>query len=233
MLATLSIDSGGIITDPLVDHVTFDSSTSVPWEGLQISTAVYALVYNAPGPVGVLITFNVDPDGYISDPYVDKFIFATPSGTALSICHAGSDIYVLGHVRAGSYPWLTTVRISQAGDIGPSSLDDLQVLGFGCGKPQVHYISPGIIAYALRGASGDGFIYTFTIDTSTGAITATPISSLEFDTTNCDLPVIFDISHGIYAIAYTGPSNHGYLKTLGISTPLHLIDHTPFVGIGP
>jgi hypothetical protein len=51
-----------------------------------------------------------------------------------------------------------------------------------------------------------------------GMIDDTITDSLIFDTTLGNYPDIINVSSGIYAIAYQGTSNRGYLKTVGIGT---------------
>lgn len=232
-LATIEIDSAGIITDPLVDLVEFDTDYACPFDLVDVSPGIYAMVYRGAGTTGVLVTFGVDAWGQISDPYIDKLVFNATYGEAPSICHVGGDVYAIGYLSSGSKGSLCTVNISSSGAIGATVLDDILHLDFACGIANVHQICTGIIAYAIAGEGHDGWIYSFTINPSTGAITPTPIDSLEFDTAYCDEPVIFHIDGDTWAITYKGPSDHGWLTTIGISTPAQGADHSLMMGLGP
>ena len=55
-------------------------------------------------------------------------------------------------------------------------------------------------------------------DGSAGDITDTVIDSLEFDTVYGHMPDIIHISDNIYAIAYRGNGNDGFLKTVAIAS---------------
>ncbi len=55
------------------------------------------------------------------------------------------------------------------------------------------------------------------VETSPGAITDAMIDTLEFDASDCYYPDILHISGDIYAIAYRGSGNDGFLKTVEIA----------------
>ena len=69
-----------------------------------------------------------------------------------------------------------------------------------------------------------GFVKTIEIDVP-GEILDMVIDTLEFDTTNCEYPNIIHVSGNIYALAYQGKGNDGFLKTVEI-TPSGQINNT-------
>ena len=71
-------------------------------------------------------------------------------------------------------------------------------------------------AIAYAGNGDDGFLKTVTIATD-GQITDPLIDTLEFDTSKGKTPNIIPIS-GVYAIAYAGDGDDGFLKTIEITT---------------
>ena len=82
--------------------------------------------------------------------------------------------------------------------------------------PNIIHISGNIYAIAYHGASGDGFIRTVAIAPD-GNITNSIIDTLDFDTSDCIFPDIISISGNIYAVAYQGPGDHGFIKTMSPS----------------
>lgn len=60
-----------------------------------------------------------------------------------------------------------------------------------------------------------GPVGTDQFDSTTGVISAV-IDTLEFDTSNGADPQIIHVAGDIFAIAYTGPSNDGFLKTVAV-----------------
>ena len=69
---------------------------------------------------------------------------------------------------------------------------------------------------AHRGNSEDGFIKTFTI--SSDGSTITQIASLEHDTNYGYYNSLVHVTGNIYALAYTGNGNDGFIKTFNIPT---------------
>ena len=78
-------------------------------------------------------------------------------------------------------------------------------------------------AIAYAGNGDDGFLKTITIATS-GQITDAAIDTLEFDTVKGKTPNIIPISGNVYAIAYAGNGDDGFLKTITIATSGQITD---------
>ncbi len=86
-----------------------------------------------------------------------------------------------------------------------------------CVFPDIISISGNIYAVAYQGQSNDGFIKTVSIAPN-GNITNSVIDTLEFDTGNGREPKIINVTGDIYAIAYRGSNNDGFLKTISIAS---------------
>lgn len=79
-------------------------------------------------------------------------------------------------------------------------------------------VGDGYYATAVRGADSDGFVKTFTVDSS-GQIGAATVDYLEFDTGSCLRPSVAQYgSSDIYAIFYTGVDNDGWVATVDIDS---------------
>ena len=89
--------------------------------------------------------------------------------------------------------------------------------------PHIIPVSGDIYAIAYQGPGYDGFIKTVEIATN-GMITDSVIDTLEFDTSAGVAPNIMAISGNIYAVAYEGPSDDGFIKTVEISTNGQITD---------
>jgi len=70
-------------------------------------------------------------------------------------------------------------------------------------------------ALAYTGTDFDGFIKTFTI--SSDGTSITEVASLEHDGTRGDYNSIVQVDADTYVLAYTGPSEDGYIATFTIS----------------
>ncbi len=82
--------------------------------------------------------------------------------------------------------------------------------------PNIVPISGDVYAIAYAGDGDDGFLKTVTI-AANGQITDTVIDTLEFDTLKGNTPNIVPISGNVYAIAYAGDGDDGFLKTIVIT----------------
>jgi hypothetical protein len=117
----------------------------------------------------------------------------------------------------------TTVTItanvtpSVVGEIADAVIDTFDFDNTNCHSPNIVNIAGNIYAVAYEGPVGDGFVRTLTIAPD-GNITNSAIDTLEFDTSDGLFPVIIQISGNIYAIAYQGTGDDGFLKTVSIDS---------------
>jgi hypothetical protein len=51
-----------------------------------------------------------------------------------------------------------------------------------------------------------------------GDIAPDVLDTFEFDPNECYLPDIIAVTEGVFAVAYSGPSIRGYIKTIGIAS---------------
>ena len=125
-----------------------------------------------------------------------------------------------GNADAGS---LKTVTIATDGQITDPVIDTLEFDSTKGKTPNIIPISGNVYAIAYAGNGDDGFLITVTIATD-GQITDTLIDTLEFDTVKGKTPSIIPISGDVYAIAYAGDGDDGFLKTLTIATDGQITD---------
>ena len=76
-------------------------------------------------------------------------------------------------------------------------------------------VSDDTYALAYRGHGNDGWITTFTIPADGSSITE--VASLEYDKGNGVNNSLVKMNDDTYALAYKGPGNDGWIKTLTIS----------------
>jgi len=159
-----------------------------------------------------------------SDAGVEHAIWNLTKGSlAEQFSEPGDEVtYQLGETVNGLTTTITvtanvTGEGSSAGDIGDAAIDTLEFDTTYGHTPDIIGVSGDIYAVAYRGNGNDGFLKTIEI-TPDGDITNSVVDTLEFDTSNCIYPSIIHISGNIYAIAYQGPGNDGFLKTVEIAS---------------
>lgn len=102
------------------------------------------------------------------------------------------------------------------GDIG-AVIDNLKFDAVDCQFPALVHVSGNVFAIAYVGPGNDGWLVTVTIN-SDGTIENTVEDSYEFDGASCNNPSMIRVSEDIVAIAYAGPDNDGWIKTVGIAS---------------
>jgi hypothetical protein len=100
------------------------------------------------------------------------------------------------------------------GVIGDNVLATYQFAQFAY-TPQIIYISGNIYAVVSRNNSSAGQIFTLSIMPD-GSFGTQNIDSLTFYAKNCNDPVIILVSGNIYAIAFRGTNDDGFISTVSI-----------------
>jgi len=214
-LKTVEISSAGAITDTVVDTLVFDADKGKVPDIIHISGDVYAIAYQADGDLGTLKTVEISSAGAITDTVVDTLVFDADKGKEPYIIHVSGDIYAVAYKGTDDDGFLKTVEISSTGAITDTEIDTLEFDSVKAGRPDIIRISGDIYAIAYQ-ADGDlGTLKTVEIS-SAGAITDTVVDTLEFDSVKGKVPDIIHVRDDIYAVAYQGDGDVGFLKTVNI-----------------
>jgi len=237
ILKTVGIDSDGTI-DGVISTLEFEDSDADDPYIIRVSKDVVAIVYfedtgcgESTPCKGILKTVGIDSGGDIDgviatlefeDDHVDdndpfRPYITQVSGDIFAIVYDGDS----GHSSEGHCEGcLKTVRIDSDGDIDgviasfefdndPDELD--------ADDPHIIRVSKDVVAIVYDGdesSCGDGCLTTVGID-SDGTIDGV-IATLEFETSNADVPYIGCVKKGVFAIVYEGPSDDGFIVTVGI-----------------
>jgi hypothetical protein len=214
-LKTVGISSAGAITDAVVDTLEFDAVEGKVPDIIHVSGDIYSIAYTGDGDDGFLKTVEISSAGAITDTVVDSLEFDAVKGMVPNISHVSGDIYAIAYQGDGDDGFLKTVEISAAGAITDTVVDSLEFDAVKGMVPDIIHVSGDIYAITYQ-ADGDlGFLKTVEIS-STGAITDTVLDTLEFETVNGKVPKIIHVSGNIYAVAYQGDGDDGFLKTVNI-----------------
>jgi len=186
---------------------------------IQISEGVYGIAYKDQGHLGVLKTVRISSDGtIIADIYNHSLDYGDPCYWP-RIIHVNDDIYLIAYANSDTNPkhvHLRSVQILENGTTGPVlgfySFDFKEVYDH-----ELIHIHDNISAIVFRNNQGKGEIRTIEIFNNGTSITNTSINgTFIFDSVKCYEPDIVHISDNIYAIAYRGSIDEGYVKTVEI-----------------
>ena len=163
--------------------------------------------------------------GIYNDSKVDNYEYETSNGEVPSMVKISGQVFAIAYQGPGDDGWLKTVRVYGNGTIDKTVIDELEFDTQKGRFPKLMQVSGGIYAIAYQGDADDGWLKTVSI-LSDGTIGAAPIDELEFDTTNGREPDIIQLSGEIYAIAYRGEGDDGWLYTVKIESDGNIIDLT-------
>jgi len=135
----------------------------------------------------------------------------------MTVVHVSGDVYAIASQSLGDDGWLRTVSIASNGQIGDTVINDLEFDESNGEFPWIIEVSPGVYVIAYQGPTDHGWLKTVPI-ASDGTI-GSVIDSFEFDEAGGIAPCIIHVTGNIYAIAYQGPLDDGWVKTVDISTP--------------
>jgi flagellin-like protein len=211
-LKTISVNSYGNITE--IDYLDFDSTQGIRPDIVHVNGNVYAIAYRGPGHYGYVKTVTITNTGTISVTGMDTEQFYNSYCYYPDITHVIGDIYAIAHTGSGNDGFLDTVKIESTGAI-TTGIDNLEFDTSYCVFSKIINVTEEIFAIVYMGPGSDGYVKTVKID-SNGTIIGGVIDYLEFDTSYGYRPDIIHIKNRVFAVAYTGSSYHGYLKTFRI-----------------
>jgi hypothetical protein len=215
-LKTVAIDSNGNIGNSAIDTMMFDSWNAYEPSIVYVSGNVYAIAYRGFFNLGFLKTVTIAADGDIGNGEIDSVYFDYP-GYEPMIINTNNNIFAIVYRGSGNDGFIKTIAIDAGGDIGNSVIDTREFADNNCYELRTIHVTDDIYAVVYRGPGNDGFLKTVSI-AADGDIGDRLIDSLEFDTSNGYEPSIVNVTDGIFAIAYRGPGNDGFVKTVEIAS---------------
>jgi len=231
-IKTIEIAPNGVITDAVIDDRQYDTQGGYYPDIVNVTTGMWAIAYQGELLDGYIVTITILPNGEIGATVTDKYEFDPVRCDFPKLIHISGDIYAIAYNSEGTTGRLKTVEIAPNGAITDAVIDSLEFDVVSGGKPDIIRISGNVYVIGCIGTSNDGWLKTVEI-APTGAITDAVIDSLQYDATHGFHPNIIFLSGNIYAIAYQGPNDDGWLKTVEINTIIGgQINHLLLMGIG-
>ncbi len=211
---TIELAPDGGITATL-DTLEFDPNFCNNPNLIHISGSYYALCYRGQDSNGTLKTVQIAANGSINDTIQDSLVFDSGDCIEPDIIHISGNVYAISYRGVDEDGFLKTIEILPDGDI-TNVIDTLEFAPDDKIKiPDISHITNDIYAIVYRGFDEDGFLKTVEI-ADNGTITDPVIDTLEFDTNTGNDPDMIHVYGNIYAIAYEGQGQNGYLKTVEI-----------------
>lgn len=216
-IVTVNISTEGLISKTLLDSWEYQTSQALTPQIINISGTTYAIVYEDPSGDGQVATVTIANDGTITKSFVDSLEFDTVDGDTPDIINVSGDIYAIAYDGNGDDGFIVTVDIDAAGNISNAVLDSLEFDPSTGQTPDLFAITGTMVAIAYDGPSDDGFLATVNIDAA-GNISNAVVDSLEYNVSQGQYPTIASLGNDIYAIAYEGSGDDGFISTVSITT---------------
>lgn len=219
-VSTFTIDNAGNF-GAIIDTFLYDTGPVPPSQGggtmpdiIHIEGNVYAIAFQGVGGDGYLRTITIEDNGQIGTTVIDSLEFDLFICRAPKIRHISGNVYAIAYRGGvGDTGFLITVSISE-GVIGAI----IDTFNFNAGDTilDILHISGGVHAIVHSNAALAGVITTVNIN-PTGQIDAVALDAAVFDAVQGREPTIFHIFDGVYAIAYRGVDDDGFLITIPIT----------------
>jgi hypothetical protein len=213
---TASIAPDGNIGNSVIGSLNFQSSNCYELDFIHVTGNIYAIPYRGASIRGIIKTVSIATNGTIGGSIISTVTFDSSTCYEPNIVQVASNIFAIAYRGSTNRGYIKTVSIAADGTIGSSVISTLIFDTSACYNPVIIQVASGIYAIVYRGTSNRGYIKTVSI-AANGVIGSSVISTLIFDNSACYEPDIVQVASNIFAIAYRGPSNNGYLKTISIA----------------
>ena len=215
-LKTVTIATNGTISPTVISTLEFDTADG--WEPniIPVSGNVYAIAYRGVLSDGWLKTVTIATNGTISPAIISTLEFDTSDGATPTIIPISGNVYAIVYTGTTNNGFLKTITIATNGTISPTIIATL-AFGSSLYAPYIINVGSNIYVVVGRGNNNNGVLRTIEIAAG-GGITNPNISSFIFDNGYGYEPVMAHVSEDIFAIAYRGTSDDGFVITVGIKT---------------
>ncbi|MBA7603352.1 hypothetical protein ES703_10459 [subsurface metagenome] len=231
-LVTVTISGAGVIGGALEDSFEFEVTACSHPSMIHISGNFFAIAYTGPNNNIKVVTLTISGAGVIGAAVTDTLEFDVAFCSEPVIINISGDVFAIAYTGAGNDGTIATLSISEAGDISAAVIDSFEFDEVTAVSCFIVHVSGSVYAVAYQGDGADGFIITITISDA-GDIGAAVIDSFEFDEGFCRDPTMIYLSGSVYAIAYMGVDDDGWLKTVGVETVLAAVSqHLFLMGVG-
>lgn len=223
---TIGIDTGGnidaAITDgPFLVEAGVQANT-LSKDIINVSGTMYAVVYTGDSNDGFIVTLVIQTDGTIAAALTDALEFESVNMFLPVILNVSGDVYVISYINLGTNQGIAkTLSITSGGSIS-AVIDTLVWDPAATDLPSfARKASSEFFVGAIQSTDSDGFAHVFTIDDdgNFGAV----LDTLEFETSqfgsgNGEASSLVSVgSAGLFAVAYEGPDQDGFVKTFSVS----------------
>jgi hypothetical protein len=215
-------NTNGTIQRSLVSSYRYDASDGDYPRIQHISGDIYAIAYydDTANLLKVVTTEIDDADGICTGAIIDTIQMSFDTQVLpLDFIRVINNVFAVAYTEVVTNDgWFETMTINDDGTIDNALLDSEEFDETYGRHPRMCMVDADTVAIISYdgSATGDGYLYTYNVSAG-GIITDTNTSWWEFDG---DIGTMADIKRvygNVFAIAYEGTSNDGWIKTVTIA----------------
>ena len=215
-VVTIDITAAGVIGAGVIDLLEFDAVDGNDVKIIHVLGDIFAIAYRGPSSHGYLVTVEISTAGAMGAAVEDTLEFDASACYDPDPIMRTDSIIAVVYRDAANQGKIITASIAAGGAIGDTVIDTENAWAANCNAPSIVHISGDIYAVAYRNNLYTGHICTVSI-TAGGEIGAAVEDTLEFDGGFSNNPRVCHISGSIFAIAYRGVDDDGWLCTVSIT----------------
>lgn len=216
VVVTVDIDAAGQIGAAVIDTLKFDAVDGHEIKIIHVLGDIFAIAYRGVGSDGFLVTVDISTAGAMGATVEDTLEFDTSGCWEPDPIMITDGIIAIVYRDSANQGKIITAAIAADGQIGAATIDDENAWAANCNDPCIVHVAGDIFAISYRDNTFDGHVCTMDIDTA-GEIGAAVIDTLAFETGQATEPRMCKALGNIFAIAYRGPGDDGWLCTVTIS----------------
>jgi len=215
-VVTIDITAAGQIGAAVIDSLEFDAVDGHGVKIIHVLGDIFAIAYRGVDSDGFLVTVEISTAGAMGAAVEDTLEFDTGACYEPDPSMISDSIIAIVYRDVGNQGKIITASIAADGQIGAGTIDDENAWAANCNNPTIVHVSGNVYAISYRNSAYAGHVCTMSIDAA-GTISAAVIDTLAFDAGFAADPKMCKVYDGIFAIAYRGPGDDGWLCTVAIS----------------
>jgi prepilin-type N-terminal cleavage/methylation domain-containing protein len=159
-LKTLKVNAAGVIGDPQIDSMTFETDSAEQATIIPVSDNIYAITYQGPDKDGWLKTVAITPDGQIAGAPLDSFEFEPNNGQIPRIINISGNYFAVAYSGPGTDGWTSTIEILDSGQIAVPVINSLEFDSVFAASPSMALVSGNAYVVAYSGSNNEGLLKT-------------------------------------------------------------------------
>ncbi|MDP7079510.1 MAG: LamG domain-containing protein [Candidatus Undinarchaeales archaeon] len=223
VLETVTISADGTGVAKTGSSLEFDGTKGYEPRISHVDGTVFAIVYRGDNDCGYLKTVSIDKKGTIGAVIDTLSINTDAEGTCYKvyepvIVNVAGNVFAIAYRGDSDHGEIRTVSIADNGQIGDETLALLQFAsdsqkGY---EPDIVHIDHDLFALVYSNHNTYGVVKMVSIGED-GTSGLAVINSNQFEGTFARRPVIVPVTDTVFAIAYRGPNDDGFLQTVWLA----------------